>query len=111
MSFYSFHLGLLFLPGFVGVRQPCQSTGLGISSDILVQLNDYKKFLSEVDAGAISQGDSPEQVPAQLDTRHPYAVAFHLDLGWGEQFVTSIADVIESAMEFENIRGGNDLTQ
>jgi hypothetical protein len=68
---------------------------------ILAQLNDYKKFMSEVDADAVSRVHPAERVPAQLQTKDAYAVAFHLDLGWGEQFATSIADVVERAEMFE----------
>jgi hypothetical protein len=68
---------------------------------ILAQLDDYKKFMSEVDADAISRVHPAEHVPAQLQTKDAYAVAFHLDLGWGEQFATSIAVVIERAQLFE----------
>jgi hypothetical protein len=64
---------------------------------IMAQLADYRKFLSEVDADAISRVSSSEHAPAQLHTKDAYAIAFHLDLGWGEQFVTSIADLIECA--------------
>ena len=69
--------------------------------EILAQLDDYKKFLSEAEADVISRKDPSDRVPAHLDTKHAYAVAFHLDLGWGEQFVTSIADVVECAQVFE----------
>lgn len=69
--------------------------------EVLAQLSDYKKFLSKADADVISRVDPSERVPAHLDTKHAYAIAFHLDLGWGEQFVTSIADVVECAEVFE----------
>jgi hypothetical protein len=69
--------------------------------EILAQLDDYKKYLSEVDADTISRAHPAERVPTQLQMEDAYAVAFHLDLGWGEQFVTSIADVIERAQVFE----------
>jgi hypothetical protein len=78
---------------------------------ILAQLNDYKKFLSEVDADAISRVNSSERVPAQLSAKNAYAVAFHLDLGWGEQFVTSIAEVIECAQVFEKTSDDDNATQ
>lgn len=80
---------------FYGLQGPTSA-----GREILAQLDDYKKFLSEVDADAISRGNSPEHPPAQLHTKDAYAVAFHLDLGWGEQFVTSIADLIECAQVF-----------
>jgi hypothetical protein len=52
-----------------------------------------------------------ERVPTELNTKNAYAVAFHLDLGWGEQFVTSIADVIECAHVFQNTGDDDDSTQ
>ena len=69
--------------------------------EVLAQLGDYKKFLSKADADVISRVNSSEHVPAHLDAKRAYAIAFHLDLGWGEQFVTSIADVVECAEVFE----------
>ena len=72
-----------------------------LGRQILAQLEDYKKFLSEAEADVISRADPSECVPARLDTKRAYAIAFHLDLGWGEQFVTSIADVVECSQVFE----------
>ena len=65
--------------------------------EVLAQLSDYSKFLSEVDADAISRLHVSDHVPAQLRPEDAYAVALHLDLGWGEQFVTSITDLVELA--------------
>ncbi len=76
--------------------------------EILAQLADYRKFLSEVDADAISRVNPAEHAPAQLHTKNAYALAFHLDLGWGEQFVTSIADLIECAEVFAKVRDARD---
>lgn len=64
---------------------------------VLAQISDYREFLSEVEAPVISRLHVSDHVPAQLGTQDAYAVAFHLDLGWGEQFVTSIADLVELA--------------
>jgi hypothetical protein len=50
-----------------------------------------------VDADAISRLHVADRVPAQLGVEDAYAVALHLDMGWGEQFVTSIADLVELA--------------
>jgi len=61
------------------------------------QLREYRKFLSEVEADPISRRNSGDQAPAEFDVKVAYAIAFHLDLGWGEQFVTAIADLIEVA--------------
>lgn len=76
--------------------------------EVLAQLEDYKKFLSKADADVISRVDPSERVPAHLDTKHAYAIAFHLDLGWGEQFVTSIAEVVECAQVFEKTSDDDD---
>lgn len=62
---------------------------------IMAQLAEYRNFLAEVDADAISRGNPSGRPPAQFHPKDAYALAFHLDLGWGEQFVTSIADLIE----------------
>ena len=69
--------------------------------EILAQLDDYKKFLSVAEADAISRVEPSERAPARLDTKRAYAIAFHLDLDWGEQLVTSIAEVVECAQIFE----------
>ena len=71
---------------------------------ILAQIDDYKKFLSQVDADEISRVRSAGRVPDQLEAKDAYAIAFHIDLGWGEQFVTSIAGVIECAELFDNVK-------
>jgi hypothetical protein len=65
--------------------------------EVLAQISDYRKFLSEVDADVISRLHVSDHVPAQLKPDDAYAVALHLDLGWGEQFVTSITDLVELA--------------
>jgi hypothetical protein len=69
--------------------------------EILAQLDDYKKFLSMAEADVISRVELSDVAPAHLDTKRAYAIAFHLDLGWGEQLVTSIANVVECAQVFE----------
>jgi len=65
--------------------------------EVLAQISDYRKFLCEVDADVISRLHVSDHVPAQLGPDDAYAVALHLDLGWGEQFVTSITDLVELA--------------
>jgi uncharacterized protein (TIGR04222 family) len=65
--------------------------------EVLAQISDYRKFLSEVDADVISRLHVSDRVPAQLRPEDAYAVALHFDLGWGEQFVTSITDLVELA--------------
>jgi Predicted membrane protein (DUF2207) len=65
--------------------------------EVLAQISDYRKFLSEVGADVISRLHVSDHVPDQLAPEDAYAVAFHLDLGWGEQFVTSITDFVELA--------------
>jgi len=76
---------------------------------VFAQLSDYRKFLSEVDADVISRLHVSGHVPAQLRPEDAFAVALHLDLGWGEQFVMSITEVVERAAisnsppKFDNI--------
>lgn len=76
--------------------------------EILDQLEDYKKFLSAVAADPVSRMEPSDRVPAHLDVTHAYAIAFHLDLGWGEQFVTSIANVVECAEVFDKPKDDED---
>ncbi len=74
--------------------------------EVLAQLLDYRKYLSEVDADVISRLHVSDHVPAQLTLEDAFAVALHLDLGWGEQFVTSITDVVERAALSEHESSG-----
>jgi hypothetical protein len=68
----------------------------------LNQIEEYRKFLSEAEADAISRRDPSDRVPDRLDLKHAYAVAFHLDLGWGEQLVTSISSTVECCEVFQS---------
>lgn len=54
----------------------------------------YREFLAAVDADVLTRTRSTEQVPTDLGRNEAYAVAFHLDLGWGERFVASIGTVV-----------------
>jgi hypothetical protein len=73
------------------------------------QLAEYRNFLAEVDADAISRVNPSDRAPRELNQKDAYALAFHLDLGWGEQFVTSIADLIECADVLGVVRRDHDL--
>ncbi|HEV2617619.1 MAG TPA: hypothetical protein VGU63_13530 [Candidatus Acidoferrales bacterium] len=66
----------------------------------VAQLREYKKFLAEVDADRISRMNACETTPSELTKKQAYAIAFHLDLGWGEQFVGSIADLVDRSEIF-----------
>jgi hypothetical protein len=68
---------------------------------VLAQLNDYKQFLLAAESDAISRTAPADCVPAGLDEKRAYAVALRLDFGWGEQFVASIANVVECSAVFE----------
>jgi hypothetical protein len=70
---------------------------------LLAQIQDYRSFFSEVDADPTSRLHRADRVPTELYSKDAYAVAFHLDLGWGEQFATSVADVIERAEVFVGV--------
>jgi len=63
-------------------------------------LEDFKKFLAEVDADSISRVNSPDHSPNQMQTNAAYALALGLDRGWGEQFVGAIANVVEGLVVF-----------
>ena len=78
---------------------------------IAAQLEDYKKFISEVEADPISRSNSAERVPEKLSEKEAYALAFSLDLGWGEQFVTAISDLVECADLLAEFRPGNNLAR
>lgn len=69
----------------------------------IAQLAEYKKFLSEVHADPISRLNACGGAPSELTPKHAYAIAFHIDLGWGEQFVGSVADLVERSEVFSKI--------
>jgi len=79
-------------------------------SEVIAQLAEYKEFLAKVDADAISRMNSCETPPSEVTQKHAYAIAFHLDLGWGQQFVDAIADLVERSEIFSRIlRGEREL--
>lgn len=72
-------------------------------SEMIAQLAEYKEFLAKVDADVISRMNSCETPPAEMTQKHAYAIAFHLDLGWGQQFVDAVADLVERSEVFSRI--------
>lgn len=61
----------------------------------LAQLAEYKAFLAGVEGDRISRLNTSTSTPEKLTKEHAYAVAFHVDLGWGEQFVGAITSLVE----------------
>jgi hypothetical protein len=97
-------IAALLLAGFAVVNAVFYFALQGPSATgraILGELVDYKKYLSGVEADAISRTLASDEVPAELDMKRAYAIAFHLDLGWGEQFVEAISEVVECSQVFE----------
>jgi len=72
-------------------------------AEMIAQLAEYKEFLAKVDADAISRMNSCETPPSEMTQKHAYAIAFHLDLGWGQQFVDTVADLVERSEVFSKI--------
>jgi Predicted membrane protein (DUF2207) len=72
---------------------------------LLDQALAYREFLGAVDADALARARSSDRVPANFGAKDAYAIALHLDLGWGESFVTSIDAAID-AMRSEEYSGG-----
>jgi Predicted membrane protein (DUF2207) len=64
---------------------------------MISEIQDYKKFLAEVDTDPVSRIRWPEYVPLQMNEKEAFAVALGIDLGWGEQFVGAIANWVDSA--------------
>jgi len=97
-------IAALLLAGFAVVNAVFYFALQGPSATgraLLGELADYKKYLSGVEGDAISRTLASDQVPSELDMKRAYAIAFHLDLGWGEQFVEAISEVVECAQVFE----------
>lgn len=69
----------------------------------IAEINEYKRFLAEVEADRISRMNVCDITPADLTTKHAYAVAFRLDLGWGEQFVGFVGNLVERSEVFGGI--------
>lgn len=61
----------------------------------LVQLMEYKTFLARVEADRISRLHTSTNSLAKFTVEQAYAIAFHADLGWGEQFVGAITSLVE----------------
>ncbi len=70
---------------------------------MITQLTEYKEFLAKVDADAISRMNSCETTPSEMTQKHAYAIALHVDLGWGQQFVDAITDLVERSEVFSKI--------
>jgi hypothetical protein len=78
---------------FMGVIQVRSSAG----REVLRQLAEYKDFLGKVEGDAIGRTNAAAKVPEQFTEKEAYAIALHIDLGWGEQMVEAISDAVESA--------------
>jgi Predicted membrane protein (DUF2207) len=74
------------------LRLALQNAQSSKSRAALSQVADYQKFLSEVDADAISRMSSAEQ-PREMSRKKAFEIAFDLDKGWGQHFVDSIGVV------------------
>lgn len=61
----------------------------------LVQIAEYKTFLAGVEGDRISRANESTSMPPSLTKEHAYVIAFHADLGWGEQFVGAITSLVE----------------
>jgi hypothetical protein len=70
---------------------------------MIAQLTEYRNFLAEVDADEISRMNSCDTPPAEMTQKQAYAIAFHLDLGWGQQFVDTVTDLVERSEVFRKI--------
>jgi hypothetical protein len=70
---------------------------------MIAQLTEYRNFLAEVHADEISRMTSCDTPPAEMTQKQAYAIAFHLDLGWGQQFVDTVTDLVERSEVFSKI--------
>jgi hypothetical protein len=70
---------------------------------MIAQLTEYRTFLAEVHADEISRMNSCDTPPPEMTQKQAYAIAFHLDLGWGQQFVETITDLVERSEVFSKV--------
>lgn len=106
LALFSSTLTALIVAAFLGVNAVFFHRLQGPTAagkKAMAELAGYRKFLMEVDADTISRMNSCETVPAQLTQKQAYAIAFHLDLGWGEQFVGCVTDLVERSEVFSKI--------
>ena len=71
--------------------------------EALRQLAEFKDYFARAESDAIGRTNAEAKVPEKFTEKEAYAIALHVDLGWGEQMVEAIADAVESAqLEREN---------
>lgn len=96
LTLFSTFLAALFTACFFTVNVIFFYALQGLTTEgkqILAQVNEYKRFLAGTAADRISRMNACMSVPPKFTAEHAYAIAFHLDLGWGEQFVGAIAEL------------------
>ncbi|HLW82590.1 MAG TPA: hypothetical protein VKS20_11185 [Candidatus Acidoferrales bacterium] len=97
LGLLSTFLAALFAACFLALNTFWFHSLQGLSAEgrkILARINEYKRFLASTGADRISRMRPSTAVPAEFTAEHAYAIAFHIDLGWGEQFVGAIAELI-----------------
>jgi hypothetical protein len=98
LALMSTYVAALFVACFLAVNAVFYHALQGPTSagrKALVKLTEYKTFLGRTAADRISRMNACTGVPPELTAEHAYAIAFHLDLGWGEQFVGAISSLVE----------------
>ena len=98
LALLSSYVAAIFVASFLTVNAIFYHSLQGVTSTgkkALVQLAEYKTFLASVEADRISRLNTSSISPAKFTMEQAYAIAFHADLGWGEQFVGAITSLVE----------------
>ncbi len=98
LAFLSTYAAALLTAGFLAVNAIFYHALQGPTAAgrrALAQINEYKMFLTGVDADRISRMNACTTSPAEVTIEHAYAIAFGVDRGWGEQFVGTISSLVE----------------
>ena len=62
----------------------------------LAELNAFREFLSRTDSDRLNRQNQPGKTPRTLEIYSGYAVALGVERGWGEEFATTILDLIQA---------------
>jgi hypothetical protein len=79
---------------------------------ILVELDDFREFLSRTDTDRLNRENQPGKTPASLEKYSAYAVALDVEHAWGEDFAMNLVELLQLDQAYSrrqsNVPIGND---